>query len=164
MSIVFSTAELISIAIGIEKKGIAFYDIMARTTDDAATRDIFQQLAHMERTHIQIFQDMGGASGKNQPAEAASEEYKAYLQALIDSAIFSDEMISSEMVTQADSTIKALELSISAEKDSILFYYEMRDIMPRSTLAMIEKIIAEEKLHLRQLSAVKKRFTETAQE
>ena len=160
MSIVFSTAELINIAIGIEKKGIAFYDIMARTTDDATTRDIFQQLAHMERTHIQIFQDMLGKSGKNQPAEAAGEEYGGYLQALIDSAIFSDEMVSSEMVTQADSAVKALELSISAEKDSLLLYYEIKDMLPQQMIPLLDKIIAEERTHLMKLSAVKEELTE----
>ncbi len=56
VAITFSGSELINIAIGIERRGIAFYDTMARSTENAEARDIFQYLADMERTHIHIFQ------------------------------------------------------------------------------------------------------------
>ena len=159
MSIAFSGSELINIAIGIERRGITFYDIMAKSTDEAIARDVFQYLADMEREHIQIFQDMQDEADKYQPLETATEEYAAYFQALVDSAVFTDDTITSEMATQADSDIKAVELGISAEKESILFYYEMKDIMPQRALPMINKIIAEEKSHLRQLAEIKKRLT-----
>jgi rubrerythrin len=64
----------------------------------------------------------------------------------------------SEMVTQADSDIKALEVGISAEKDSILFYHEMKEIMPGPDIPVIDRIIAEEKSHLQQLTAIKKKL------
>ena len=38
MSISFSGSELVNIAIGIERRGIAFYDIMTKSTKNAATR------------------------------------------------------------------------------------------------------------------------------
>jgi len=47
---------------------------------------------------------------------------------------------------------------ISAEKDSLLFYYEMKENVPHHAAPVIDRIIAEEKLHLRQLSEVKKRL------
>jgi rubrerythrin len=72
--------------------------------------------------------------------------------------VFTNDAIMSEMATQADSDIKALELGISAEKDSLLFYYELKEIMPRRTVPVLERIIAEEKSHLQQLTAIKKRL------
>ena len=161
MSISFSTGELINIAIGIERRGIAFYDIMARSTEDTTARGVFQHLADMEREHIQIFQGMLGEANRYQIPRDYTEEYAAYFQALVDSAVFTDDMVASEMATQADSDIKAMELAIGAEKDSILFYYEMRDIMPRKAQPMIDRIIAEEKSHLSQLSELKKKLTAT---
>ena len=152
MSISFSGSELINIAIGIERRGIAFYDTMARSTENAATRDLFQYLVGMEREHIQIFQGMLGEAAKYQPSETYAGESAAYLQTLVDSAVFTDDMITSELATQADSDIEALELAIGAEKDSILFYYEMKDMIAKRVQPMVNKIIAEEKLHLRQLS------------
>jgi len=158
VSISFSGSELINIAIGIERRGIAFYDIMTRSTENAATRDVFQYLANMEREHIQIFQGMLAEADKYQIPETYAQEYASYLQALVDSAIFTDDMVTSEMATQADSDIEALELAIGAEKDSILFYYEMKEIMPQRAQPTVNKIITEEKSHLRQLSELKKKL------
>jgi rubrerythrin len=157
MSIVFSVSELINTAIGIEIRGITFYDVMAKSTDNEMARSVFQNLAQMEREHIQIFQDMLG-EGKKHPPEAMNEEYADYLRALVDNAVFTDDMITSEMATQADSDIKAVELGIAAEKDSILFYSQMREVIPRSALPMLDRVIAEEKWHLRQLAEIKKRL------
>ncbi len=156
MSISFSGSELINIAIGIERRGIAFYDIMTKSTENAAARNVFQYLADMERQHIQIFQGMLGEANKYQPSETYAEEYAAYLQALVDNAVFVDDMVTSEMATQADSDIEAVELAISAEKDSILFYYEMKDIMPQRAQPTVNKIVTEEKSHLKQLAELKR--------
>ena len=158
MSISWSGSEFINIAIGIERAGIAFYEIMLKSTDDAAARDVFQYLADMERLHIKIFQGMLEEADKYQIPEVYSEEHNAYLQALVDSAVFTSEVITSEMATRVDNDIEAVELAISAEKDSILFYYEMRDMVPERAHPTVNKIITEEKSHLRQLSELKKKL------
>jgi len=158
VSISFSGSELINIAIGIERRGIAFYDIMTKTTESNAAREVFQRLADMEREHIRIFEGMLDQADRYQPAESYPGEYAAYLQALVDSAVFTDDLVTSELATQADSDAEAMELAISAEKDSILFYYEMSEIMPRRAQPTVNKILAEEKSHLRELSELKKQL------
>lgn len=152
MSVTFSMSELINIAIGNEKRGIAFYDVMTRSTESAAARRVFQYLIDMEREHIQIFEDMLAEVSEYPAAETCTQEYSDYLKALIDTAIFSDDLATSETASQVDSDRKALELAIGAEKDAILFYYTMKEILPQRAHAMVDKIIAEEKSHLRQLS------------
>ncbi|HEY56583.1 MAG TPA: ferritin family protein [Dehalococcoidia bacterium] len=156
VSISFYGNELINIAIGIERRGIAFYDVLARSTQNAKAREIFHYLVGMEREHIQIFQGMLDEADKFEVPEAYAGEYAAYLQALVDSAVFTDDAVTSELATRSGSDAAAVELGISAEKDSILFYYELREMMPKPGRATIDKIIAEEKLHLRQLSDLKK--------
>ncbi len=160
MSISFSGSELINIAIGIERRGITFYDIMTKSTENAIARDTFQYLVDVEREHIRIFQGMLAEADKYQIPESYAGEYAAYLQALVDSAVFTDDMLTSEIATKANSDIEALELAIGAEKDSILFYYEMRNITPRRAQPTVNKIIAEEKTHLRQLSELKKKLAD----
>ena len=157
MSISFSGSELINIAIGIEGMGVAFYESRADATKNANAREVFRYLADMEREHMRIFQGMLPEADKFQFAETAGE-YAVYLQTLVDSAVFSDEVIASQIARGAKSDTAALELAIGAEKDSILFYYEMRDIMPQRAQATVNKIIAEEKSHLRQLSELKKKL------
>ena len=156
VSISFSVSELINIAIGIERKGIAFYDIMAKSTENTAARGVFHCLTDMEREHVKIFQSMLNEADKYQPSETLTEEHTDYLQALVDNAVFTDAQITSEMAIQADSDMKALEFAIGVEKDSILFYYEMRDIMPKQAYPILNGIIAEEKSHLKQLFELKK--------
>ncbi len=158
MSISFSGNELINIAIGIEKRGIAFYDVMTKSTENTEARDVFQRLANMEREHAQIFQRMLAEADKYQLAESYPGEYAAYLQALVDSAVFTDNMVTSELATKAESDVEAMELAISAEKDSILFYYQIKEIMPQRVQSTVNKIIAEEKSHLWQLSELKKKL------
>jgi rubrerythrin len=158
MSIVFSAGELINIAIGIEQRGITFYDIMSRSTDNAQARDIFEGLVGMERQHLRVFQDMLGETGGQPPPEVSGQEYAGYFQAILDTAVFTDDMITSEMATGVASDVQAIELGIGAEKDSILFYYEMRDLMPHRFAALVSSIIAEEKSHLQQLTGIKKKL------
>jgi rubrerythrin len=158
MSIVFSPAEMINIAIGIEKSGITFYDIMARTTDNEMAREIFEKFVEMERAHLNTFQDMLFRTGEDKSEEIVTAEYSGYLQALIDDAVFTNDAVMGETVSQADSDIKALEIGISAEKDSILFYQAIKEVMPRYIVPLLDKIIFEEKSHLQQLTAIRKKL------
>ena len=159
MSISFSGSELINIAIAIEGRGAAFYDTMARTSRSTEEQQVFQYLHDMEKQHIQIFQNMLTRAKNYSPSASYSQEYAAYFKALVESAVFTDDTVTSEIVSRTDSDIEALELAISAEKDSILFYYEMRDIMPKRAHSTLNQIIAEEKSHLRQLSELKRKLT-----
>ena len=156
MSVSFTGIELMNIAIDIEKTGIAFYDIMTTSTESEEARTAFRYLAAMERHHVQIFQDMLGAADKYQIADTRTEEYRDYLQALVDSAVFTDDFISGEMASRVGSDVEALEMAINAEKDSILCYYQMKEIMPQRAQTMVDKVIKEEKSHLSQLSELKK--------
>jgi len=158
MAIAFSSSELIDIAIGIEKRGIAFYDVIARSTEKTGTRQLFQYLSDMEREHLLVFQNMAVSVKSYEPAENYPEEYTGYLEAIIDSAVFTDELVSSETVARISNHREALDLGISIEKDSILFYYEMRDMMPAQAQPAVNQIISEEKSHLKQLSELKKKL------
>ena len=157
MSIALSGSELINIAIGIERRGIAFYELMAKSSKNQVAVDVFKYLADMERQHIKIFQDMITEVGSFKISER-SGEYGDYLQALVDSAVFTDEFVTSETTARATSDIEVLELAIGAEKDSILFYYEMKDILPKPAQSAVDRIINEEKSHLRQLTELKKKL------
>ncbi len=158
MSIAFSGEELIDIAIGIERQGIAFYDTMALSAGSVETARVFKYLADMERRHLEIFEDMLADAGGFEVPHDYNEESTAYLKELIRNAVFTDELASSEMVNSADSDIKALELAIGAEKDSILFYYELKDILPGKETGLVDSIISEEKTHLRQLIFIKNKL------
>lgn len=158
MGILMSGSELAQIAIGIEKNGAAFYDSLAQLSEDEKARDIYKELADKERIHINIFQDMLSQIGDYQAPETFTEEYEHYLKALIDSSVFRNDKQAREMAQKVAGSIEALEIGINAEKDSILFYSEMREMVRPSDHDVINSIIDEERSHLRRLSGLKKKL------
>ena len=158
MGIFFSARELIDIAIGIERSGVSFYDSLVSSTKDVTAQGAYKYLADKEREHIEIFQNMLGSLSEYQPPEAYTEEYALYLKALVSSAVFTDDQVARQMAQKVGSDAEAIQIALGAEKDSILFYSAMRDLVRRSDREVVNKIIEEERSHLRQLSDLKKRI------
>ena len=156
MGIFFSGRELIEIAIGIEKNGAIFYDSLAGSAKNPWARDTYKNLADKEREHTAVFQKMLDSVGESKPPETYTEQYNLYLKALIDSLVFTDDKVSLKMAQNVNSDAEAIQIAMGAEKDSILFYVEVKDLVRRSERKVVGKIIEEEKSHLRQLTEIKK--------
>ena len=156
MGVFFTGRELIDIAIGIERSGAAFYDSLVNSIKDVRARGAYKCLADREREHIETFQNMLGSVGDYQPPETYTEEYALYLKALVDSAVFSNDQVARQTAQRVGSEAEAIQIACQAEKDSILFYSEMRDLVRQSDREAINKIIEEERSHLKQLSDLKK--------
>ena len=158
MAIFFSGSELVNIAIGIEKSGIAFYQSLVKKEKDVMARGAYKYLAEMEEKHIKTFQSMLDGAGEYKPPEMYTEEYDLYLKALVDSAVFTDDKVAREMAEKAASSAEAIQIALGAEKDSILFYSEMRNLVRERDRGVVDRIIEEEKSHLRQLSDLKRKM------
>jgi len=158
MAIFFSASELVNIAIGIEKSGLAFYQSLVKKEKGVMARGAYKYLAEMEEKHIKTFRSMLDAVGEYRPPETYTEEYDLYLKALVDSAVFTDDKVAREMAEKANSSAEAIQIGLGAEKDSILFYSAMRNLVPERDRKVMDRIIEEEKSHLRQLSDLKKKL------
>jgi rubrerythrin len=158
MSIAFSAGELLDIAVGIEKRGIAFYEAMVTATKSEAARELFRDLAAMEQRHVEVFQNMRTEKDKYELSTGTDDEYGDYLKALVNTAVFTDEAAAAELAGKTESDVAAIDIGIAAEKDSLLFYYHMKEILPAAATAAVQQIITEEKLHLSQLTGIKKSF------
>lgn len=155
MSNGLSVSDIINIAIDIERRGISFYDVMAKSADSESARAVFNSLVVMEREHLDMFQGILAEVDNFQIADIPDNQSSGYIKSLAESAVFTDDLITSDMASQADTDIKAIELGINAEKDSLLFYYEIKVIVPKRMSQLIDRIIEEEKTHLLQLAAIK---------
>jgi rubrerythrin len=132
---------------------------MAKSADSEASRGVFDILVSVERDHLDIFQNMLDELGNSRETSFLNDEHSDYIGTLAACAVFTDDLITGDMATQADTDVKAIELGISAEKDSLLFYYEIKDVLPKHMAKLLDKIIEEEKTHLQQLSNIKKELT-----
>ncbi len=158
MAIFFSGSELVNIAIGIERNGLAFYQSLVEKEKSVMARGAYKYLAEMEEKHIKTFQGMLDTVGEYKPPETYTEEYQLYLKALVDSAVFTDDKVAREMAEKVTSSAEAIQIALGAEKDSILYYSEMRNLVRERDREVVDRIIEEEKSHLKQLSDLKKKL------
>jgi rubrerythrin len=155
MGIFFSGSELLEIAMGIERNGMAFYRALADKTGNRDVKDIYNHLAGEEKKHLDTFQGMSDSLGQTKPPETYTEEYMLYLKSLVDSAVFSNVTEAQQKASKVFNEIEALDTGIQAEKDSILFYTELQNLVRERDRKVVLNILAEEKKHLRQLSGLK---------
>ncbi len=150
MAVYFSGKELLEMAVTIEKNGAEFYDRLARATSNRDVKAVYQELADKERQHIGTFETMLLSRDTADGIEC-SEEYAPYMQAMVDSIIFTNEQGLMDLARMATGEQEALQIGITAEKDSILFYTEMRDMVRAADRETVNNIVDEEKRHLREL-------------
>ena len=156
MAIFFSGSELLEMAIGIERNGMAFYQALADKTGSRDVKDIYNHLAGEEKKHLDTFQGMLDSLGQAKPPETYTEEYMLYLKSLIDNVVFSNVTEAQQKAAKVFNEIEALDTGIQAEKDSILFYTELQNLVREPDRKVVLNILDEEKKHLRQLSELKK--------
>ena len=146
----FRDAELYRIAAEMERNGLAFYSKVAQQTGDESTRAVYDYLAAAEKRHLKTFKRLWVNSGKSSPPESYKGEYRNYLIALLKDRVFPSSAAARSRAARSGPRA-ALETGIKAEKDSILFYSGLSDLIPRNNRAAIQRVLAEEKRHLRRL-------------
>lgn len=151
MAVFFTGSELLGVAVGIEKNGAAFYQALADKSENKDVKAIYDYLVSEEKKHQNTFQGMLDTIGEYKPPEDYPGEYKLYIQSLIESSVFLNITDAKQRAAKISSEMEALKTGIQAEKDSILFYIEMQNLVRESDRKVMHDIINEEKNHLRQL-------------
>jgi len=157
MSNIFSGSEIVEMAIQIEKNGRDFYNKVSEFLKGKDTKRIFKYLASQEEKHIKVFEDMLSAVKKYEPSEAYTDEYFSYIKALSEEHIFTKKKKGKEIADTVKDGRRAVELGLSFERDSILFYYEMKNFVPESEHNIIDNLIREEQMHLKKLSLFRRK-------
>jgi len=156
MAVFFSGSELLEIAMGIERNGMAFYQALADKTGNRDIKDIYTYLAGEEKKHLDTFQGMSGSLGQVKPPETYGDEYMLYLKSLVDNTVFTNVTEAKQKAAKVSNEIEALDTGIQAEKDSILFYTELQSLVRERDRKVVLSVLDEEKNHLRQLSELKR--------
>jgi rubrerythrin len=156
MAVFFSGSELLEIAMGIERNGMAFYQALADKTGNRDVKDTYNYLAGEEKKHLDTFKGMSDSLGQVKPPETYTDEYMLYLKSLVDSVVFSNVTEAKQKADKISDEIEALDIGIQAEKDSILFYTELQNLVRERDSKVVLHVLDEEKNHLRQLSELKR--------
>ena len=149
---VFSAAQALEMAVSIEENGETFYTADADRTEDQELRELFVDLAGRERAHREVFEDMAERIGPvAEPATSDVGDYASFLEVALDHAVFAGQDKALRMAEEAEGRSQALRAAMGFEKDTMLFYYDLREMVPDKDRALISKVIREEKRHLRRL-------------
>lgn len=155
MGNIFAGSEIVEIGIQIEKNGKEFYGALAAKSRSRKIKDIFSYLAEEEEKHMQVFQKILGSVERYEPAEAYPGEYFAYMNALAGESVFTQKDKGRKLAEKIKGTARAVEIGITAEKDSIVFYEGMKKAVPQYSHKIIDEVIAQEQTHLRRLMDLK---------
>lgn len=158
---VFGNADdVFGMAVRIEENGKTFYQGAAEMTDEENVKQLFQELADMEASHVTQFKTLRQQLGE-QPQDSIWDPEglaQSYLSATADSHIFTKEAAENRLkgVTTAD---QALDMALQFEKDSLAFFIGIKDVVPdESSRDQVDELIDAERDHIRMLSAVKKKL------
>ena len=149
MGLDFNADEIFEIAEQIERNGGIFYRKAAESVD-GEEKEFLLELARMEDDHEVTFaairkelSDKEKASTTFDPEDEAAQ----YLNALAETRVFFEKELN------PTNMIDILKAAVMAEKDSIIFYLGMMDLVPdKMGKDKINDIIKEEMAHIKLLS------------
>jgi rubrerythrin len=147
-----TAADVLQWAMEIEKNGKAFYDAAGAKSADPEVRALFEDLAVQEQGHYEVFRKMLGASSAAGPSTLDHDAYQAYLQVALNKALFAGPDKALALAENAEDRESALQAAIGFEKDTLLFFYDLRDMVSDAERGTVTAIIQEEKGHLRRLA------------
>jgi rubrerythrin len=148
---VFEPSEVFQFAIRIEEGGEKFYRAMSKKLADAEVKSLFSALADEEVKHKKTYEGMVSKIEEYEPFESYPGEYFSYLRAYADNIIFTPERMEEEM-SKINDAPSALKFAIDRELDSILYYQEVKNLVPENQRGLIDKIIEEERRHFMKLT------------
>ena len=155
---VFQASDIVEFAIRIEENGENFYRFAVQLTKDEDSKKLFGQLANAEVAHKKTFEKIFAAMDKTAPPEKYDGEYAAYLHNYVDNAIiFKKEALDQELAKVKD-TKSALDFALQREMDSILYYHEIKGLVPANEHATVDRIIQEERRHVDMIAAMKRKL------
>ena len=142
----FSTIEILDIAIGIEQNGEAVYREALEIVSEPRLVELLTWMADEEVEHARWFSNLKQNVEAGSTNPFVEEMGRELFNDLLGEKSFSHKEVDFSKVEQVDDL---MAIFIEFEKDSILFYELLEPfIEDESTLKNLKKIIAEENNHI----------------
>jgi len=152
MPITFNANETFEMAEEIERNGAKFYRKAAENTSDEETKKMLLDMADMEDGHLATFQEMRKQlSGQEKGWTVFDPDNQSvlYLQAMADARGFEGKITPTKELTGSETPKEILETALNSEKESIVFYFGLKGLVPvRAGRDKVEAIIVEELSHI----------------
>jgi len=155
MAASFNPDEIFEIAEQIERNGARFYRRAAESIKDPKAHHLLLTLAAMEDRHVEIFAAMRAelAEGAWDVDFDLDDQAGMYLRAVADGHVFDLKTDPAERLTGKESAEDILRIAIGLEKDSLVFYQGIREMVPEHFgRDKVNRIIDEEMQHIADMS------------
>lgn len=153
MSVMIEKKDILNIAVRIEENGEKFYKEVAEKAKTYELKELLNVLASDEVKHREVFMNI--LKNLNFSDEPLSQEYQNYLKAYTERLIFQGNPSDFSEKMNSFDQLWALDFAIQRELDSILYYYELKNVVAEKDHTLIDRIIAEERTHFEKLSKIK---------
>jgi rubrerythrin len=141
-----SIETVLDLAVWLEKHGQNFYEKARDKSNDPALQNLFSELAIEEGKHCAIYADLYHLyTGKSAEGEKLLGEYGKFIELLIREIARDLEL--EDMPDQA----VLIERALQFEKNTLLYFLEVKSLFHGKSGALIEAICREEKRHIQQL-------------
>jgi rubrerythrin len=155
----FKPKEVLDMAIRIEKNGEAIYRKAIEQVSDRNLKDALQWMADEEVRHIEWFTDLK-KTVQETPDIMADDLSSDVLKNLIGDQSFTLKDVDFSRIDDLDELVG---IFIEFEKDTIIFYEMLSPFVKnKETLDHLQKIIIEEKRHIKKLECFVKSETATS--
>lgn len=151
----FQAAEVLDMAIEIERQGLAFYQGCAAARASEQVADVFAYAAEQERQHIERFATMKRDLDEYTVPESYPGETLSYLRGFLSHRVFSSVDEASCSAEAIEDEMEAVDMAIELERSTIGFYSGIKQIVRDSEKSVIDEILAEEHRHIRRLLELK---------
>ena len=150
MAFIFNADEIFAMAEQIERNGAAFYRLAAKQFP--AQQRLLTIIAEQEDQHCATFSALRRQlASKDREAITfdPGQEAEAYLRAMADRRVVDVSRRPKDVIKGAESFADILGIAIGMEKDAIVFYGGMQDMVPPALgRDKLDLIIKEEKKHI----------------
>ena len=152
MPITFNANEIFEMAEEIEKNGAKFYRQAAENTTDGKTKHMLLDMASMEDGHLKTFKEMReqlSAQEKGWTVFDPDNQSVLYLQTMADARGCEGKIAPTKELTGDETLKEILEIALNSEKESVVFYFGLKGLVPvRAGRDKAEAIIIEELSHI----------------
>jgi rubrerythrin len=154
----FFAKEIVEAAIRIEKNGLSYYRYLAEAEKRKDIREVFNYLAEEEMRHIAAFEHLAESLQEPPDHTWEREDFGLYLESLSEDSVFKDDGSGEKKAGDVKSVLEAVELGIRFEKDTILFFQELHNLVRREEHEVVDQLICWEKNHLVRLIRLKRQL------
>jgi len=157
MSYLLDVKEILGFAVYIEERGYEFYVEAMKKFHEPRATELFQYLADEEFKHEKVFKKLMASEGDARQGEP-DPEYQAYMREFVKAHQLGDKEAISAKLARLSTLADILDLAMGFEKDSIVFFSELKETYARGHTAAIEKVVHEEMGHLRKIFQMKQQL------